>query len=209
MKTLALLTLAIQNWKSYFTPLDPFLNGVLSPSACWPRGFAYGAPKFLPDPSFGARRRGGESRHSQIGTPSVLPGFDLIAILAYVCLEMTSTPPLFVIPLQQIIVSSTAIGGSFLQAIAVSTFHDLMPYLPLILGVLFALIIVAFAKALFGETGMLGSLLYNIFFFIVLGIVIWIKGWGIFLSDYFDLITFAIYLFCYWLVGLILKQFKH
>jgi hypothetical protein len=29
------------------------------------------------------------------------------------------------------------------------------------------------------------------------------------LSDYFDLITFGIYILCYWPVGLVLKQFKH
>jgi len=48
LKTLDFPSLARQKPKSYFTPLDPLRDGVLSPSACWPRGFAYGAPKFLP-----------------------------------------------------------------------------------------------------------------------------------------------------------------
>ena len=49
-KNLGFPTLARQKPKSYFTPLDPLRNGVFSPSACWPRGFAYGMPKFLPQP---------------------------------------------------------------------------------------------------------------------------------------------------------------
>jgi hypothetical protein len=48
LQTLAFPDIAPENPKSYFTPLDPLRNGVLSPSACWLRGFAYGAPKFLP-----------------------------------------------------------------------------------------------------------------------------------------------------------------
>ena len=32
LQTLAFPTIALQNWKSYFTPLDPLRNGVLSPS---------------------------------------------------------------------------------------------------------------------------------------------------------------------------------
>ena len=34
LQTLAFPTLASENPKSYFTPLDPFRNGVLSPSVC-------------------------------------------------------------------------------------------------------------------------------------------------------------------------------
>jgi hypothetical protein len=52
LQTLAFPSIVSENPKSYFTPLDPLRNGVLSPSACWPRGFAYGAPKFLPHKKF-------------------------------------------------------------------------------------------------------------------------------------------------------------
>jgi hypothetical protein len=66
LKTLALPSIAEENHKSYFTPLDPLRNGVLSPSACWPRGFAYGAPKFLPQQKLTAAWPGAEKFQSVI-----------------------------------------------------------------------------------------------------------------------------------------------
>ncbi len=56
---LIFLRVVSENHKSYFTPLDPLRDGVLSPSACWLRGFAYGAPKFLPQPLLWGALRGG------------------------------------------------------------------------------------------------------------------------------------------------------
>jgi hypothetical protein len=124
---------------------------------------------------------------------------------------MTSTPPILVFPpdfWQKIMASSTEMGISMLQTIANSTLRASVPYLPWILGILFLLLILASVKALLGETGMLGSLLYHIFFLGILAIVIWAAGWGIVFNAFFDLVTFALYRFCYWLVGLILQKFR-
>ena len=124
---------------------------------------------------------------------------------------MTSTTPLFTLPpdfWQKIMASSTAMVVSILQVAASSTLHDSIPYLPWIIGGLFLLLMLASIKAFLGETGMLGSLLYHIFFLGIMAIIIWIAGWGIIFNAYFDGITFVLYRLCYWLVGLILQKFK-
>jgi hypothetical protein len=124
---------------------------------------------------------------------------------------MTSTPPLFTLPSdfwQKIMASSTAMVVSIIQITASSTLHDLMPYLSWVIGGLFLFLIIASIKALLGETGMLGSLLYHIFFLGILAIIIWIAGWGIIFNAYFDVVTFVLYRLCYWLVGRILQKFK-
>ena len=110
---------------------------------------------------------------------------------------------------QKIMASSTAMAVSVLQILASSTLRASIPYLPWIIGGLFALLVVASVKAFLGETGMLGSLLYHVFFLGILAIIIWIVGWGIIFNTYFDVIAFVLYRSCYWLVGLILNKFKN
>jgi hypothetical protein len=109
---------------------------------------------------------------------------------------------------QKIMASSTAFAVQILQAVGDATLRAATPYLPWFFGLLFLALIIASIKALFGETGMLGSILYHIFFFGILGILVLIWGWGIFFNSYFDLITLVLYRFCYWLVGRILERFK-
>ena len=60
-----------------------------------------------------------------------------------------------------------------------------------------------------GRTGMLGSLLYHIFYFGILGIIVWINGFGILFNPYLDLIDLILYLVCYFLTGLVLDKFRH
>jgi hypothetical protein len=99
-----------------------------------------------------------------------------------------------------------AIG--LIEAILKTTFINLMPYWPYVFGGLFILLIVASIKALFGRVGMLGSLLYHIFYFAILAIIVWINGIEIIFNPFFDLICFIIYRFCYWVVGLILQKLR-
>ncbi len=125
---------------------------------------------------------------------------------------MTSTLPVIKLPPdlgQRILASSTEMGTFIFQTVATATLRASVPYLPWIVGGLFFLLVLASVKALLGETGMLGSLLYHIFFFGILAIIIWIAGWGIIFNPYFDVLTFVLYRFCYWLVGLILEKFKN
>ncbi len=95
-----------------------------------------------------------------------------------------------------------------LGLLAGTMWQIIKPYIPLLIGVLFIVLVFATIKAMFGKWGTLGSVLYHVFFFALLGIIVWIKGWGIFLSAYFDIITTILYRLCYWLTGLILQRFK-
>jgi hypothetical protein len=61
LQTLIVLTIAPENPKSYFTPLDPLRNCVFSPVYSAPRHAGFGAsrmarPNSSPNPSFEARR---------------------------------------------------------------------------------------------------------------------------------------------------------
>lgn len=92
--------------------------------------------------------------------------------------------------------------------VAASVWQVYKPYVPAAVAVLFVLLLVAIVKASFGRRGSLGSLLYHIFYFGLLGIIIWIKGWGVLLGDYFDIIIALLYPLCYWLTGLCIKRFR-
>lgn len=81
-------------------------------------------------------------------------------------------------------------------------------YLPYLIGLLFVLLIIASVKAMLGWTGALGSLLYHVFYFGILGIILKVKGLEILFNPYFDLICAVIYHVCYWLTGLILRSFR-
>ncbi len=97
----------------------------------------------------------------------------------------------------------------FLKMLLISVWTYFKPYLPYVVTILFGGLIIASVKAMFGKTGMLGSLLYHIFYFAVLGIVLWIMGLQLVFNPYFDLVCFVIYRLCYWLTGIVLEKFKH
>jgi hypothetical protein len=109
---------------------------------------------------------------------------------------------------QKIEASTTALLVTGTQAIVSALLAPLLPYLPWAIGFLFIVLVIASVKAMFGRTGMLGSLLYHIFYFGILGIVVWIMGVQILFNAYFDLICAVLYRLCYWLTGLILDKFK-
>jgi hypothetical protein len=114
-------------------------------------------------------------------------------------------PPDF---LQNIMASSTIVAVDFLRSILVVLWASFQPCFPYAVAVLFVFLIIASVNAMLGRTGMLGSLLYHIFYFGILGIIIWIKGLEILLNPYFDLIGFILYRFCYWLTGIILQKVR-
>ena len=124
---------------------------------------------------------------------------------------MTSTTTQLIFPhdfFPKIIESSTAMAVEWIQAAFKIILNQILPYWPYIFGGLFILFMIATAKALLGQVGMLGSLLYHIFYIITLGVIILIGGFGLFYNPFFDLICFATYRFCYWAVGLILHKIK-
>jgi hypothetical protein len=99
-------------------------------------------------------------------------------------------------------------AAEFLKILLVATWTDFKPYLPYAAALLFIWLVVTSVQAMFGRTGMLGSLFYHVFYFAILGIVLWIWGLQLIFNPLFDLICFAIYRFCYWLTGLALERFK-
>jgi hypothetical protein len=125
-------------------------------------------------------------------------------------LEMspTSTAKFISDLLSKIEEESTKMGVVFLRLLIASLWAALQPYLPYIIGIFFLIVLIAMVKALFGETGMLGSVLYHVFFFGTLGIIVAIYGLEIFFNAYFDLISFLIYVVSFRLTGLILKKFS-
>lgn len=106
---------------------------------------------------------------------------------------------------QKIQAEATAQATAALEA----AFHSLAPifwhFLPYAIGGLVVMFIVAFIQAAMGRWGALGSLLYHVLYFGILGTIIWIKGPGILLSDYFDLMIAILYPLCYWLTGQFLR----
>ena len=103
---------------------------------------------------------------------------------------------------------STAQAVALLRGIIDAALPRLTPYLPLALGILFVLLIIASVKALFGRTGTLGSLLYHIFYFGILVTTVWIRGLEVLFSAYFDAVCAVLYPFCYWLTGQVIRKFK-
>ncbi len=107
---------------------------------------------------------------------------------------------------QNVIASTTSfvvdIFNSSLRLFLVSA----KPYLPYILAALFILLIITTLKAMLGEWGALGSLLYHILYFGGWAIIIWLKGFEIFFNPFVDLLAFALYKICFWIVGTILRK---
>ncbi len=60
-----------------------------------------------------------------------------------------------------------------------------------------------------GRWGSLGSILYNVIFAAILGLIVLIWGLEILFNTYFELIAAFIYLISYQLTGLIIKRFKY
>lgn len=110
--------------------------------------------------------------------------------------------------IQQIEASSTEYSVAMLRTILSGLKPTIEHYLPYLIGLLFMLLIIASVKAMLGRTGALGSLLYHIFYFGILGIIIKVKGLEVLFNPYFDLICAIVYRFCYWLTGLILNKFR-
>lgn len=76
-----------------------------------------------------------------------------------------------------------------------------------IMGAIFVIFIIATLKAMIGQWGMLGSALYNFFYFGTLFIVGLIWGPEVFLNDYFNFAcSIILYPVCYFLVGWILRK---
>ena len=82
------------------------------------------------------------------------------------------------------------------------------PYLLYAIGILFLVLLYAVIKASLGRWGTLGSLLYHIFYFGILGIIVWITGFEIFFNGYFDMIAALLYPVCYFITGLLLERFR-
>ena len=79
----------------------------------------------------------------------------------------------------------------------------------LVMSIFFIILITATAKAMFGRWGMLGSVLYNLFYFGTLFFIGIIWGPEVFVSDYFNVACTAfLYPVCYIIVGRILKRFR-
>jgi len=131
---------------------------------------------------------------------SSAPKFSYITCMA----QSLILPDLF----QNIMASSTVIAVEFAKSILTALWTSFQPYFPYAAAVLFVLLIIASVNAMLGRTGMLGSLLYHIFYFGILGVIIWIKGLGILLNPFFDLIGFLVYRICYLLTGIILQKFR-
>jgi signal transduction histidine kinase len=106
--------------------------------------------------------------------------------------------------LEQIPASAAGLTKQFAEAMWLSV----QPYWPYLAIGLFVLLFISTIRAMFGKWGVLGSLLYHIIYFGILGIIVWIKGWEILFNPLFDLISFVIYRLAYMLVGLILRKFR-
>lgn len=123
---------------------------------------------------------------------------DVFVLLAYVCPEMTRTPPLFVIP-------TSSIQNAWNQGTAQATamLQTLWPEIRVTLfwGILAMIVL----KLIFGR---IGSAIYDIFYFGILFLIITIFGIGILLSPAFDIIYALLYPVSYFLTGRVLKKIK-
>ena len=78
-----------------------------------------------------------------------------------------------------------------------------------VIVVLIAIFVIALVKAIRGRWGMLGSVLYNYFYFGTLFIIGLIWGPTIFISNFIAILcTIILYPVCYLLVGVILNKIK-
>lgn len=97
-------------------------------------------------------------------------------------------------------------AAEILWSVALSLLAD---HWLLLISIFFIMLIIATAKAIFGRWGMLGSVLYNFFYFGILFIIGMIWGSEVFVSDYFNFAcTALLYPVCYFIVGLILRRFR-
>ncbi|MFA6603328.1 MAG: hypothetical protein WCT10_00635 [Patescibacteria group bacterium] len=107
---------------------------------------------------------------------------------------------------QKIQAEATAQATAILESTIESLKPTIWHLLPFVIGGLVLILVVALIKAAMGRWGTLGSLLYHLFYFGILGIILWIKGPGLLFSAYFDLIIAVLYPLCYWLTGLVLQE---
>ena len=106
--------------------------------------------------------------------------------------------------LDQTVVSAVELTKQFADAM----WSSVEPYWPYLAVGLFVILLYLTIKAMLGKWGALGSLLYHIIYFGILGIIVWIKGWEILFNPLFDLISFVVYRLTYTLVGVVLQKFK-
>jgi hypothetical protein len=105
--------------------------------------------------------------------------------------------------LNQSLVSAVELTKQFASAI----WSSLKPYWPYLVVGLFVILLYLTIRAMLGKWGALGSLLYHLFYFGILGIIVLIKGWEILFNPLFDLIAFVVYRLAYTLTGLFLRRF--
>lgn len=109
----------------------------------------------------------------------------------------------------QIIASSTTMAVEFLRLILRTMWSSFQPYLFYIIGFFFLILVIATIKAMFGQWGLLGSIVYHVIFCAILGLIIVIWGLEILFNSYFELITALVYLISYRLAKLIIRRFKY
>ena len=114
-------------------------------------------------------------------------------------------PPNFFQKVQE---ESARFGVELMKTTGSMLWGSIQPLFPYIIGVFFIVVAVAMFRALLGETGMLGSVLYHLFFFSILGIITMMFGLEVLFNPWFDLISFLIYIASFRLTGLILQRIK-
>ncbi|WKZ29449.1 MAG: hypothetical protein QY323_01820 [Patescibacteria group bacterium] len=109
---------------------------------------------------------------------------------------------------QKAITDGTAQAATILRPIFTQAALAIWHHAPAIIAVVSLLLVIALFKAAFGYWGMLGSLLYHIFYFSIFGVILWVRGPELLFSDYYELIGLILNPICYWLTGLILQRFR-
>jgi len=109
---------------------------------------------------------------------------------------------------QQIQDQATVWAVEMLKMIIETIRLSIRPYWPYLVIGFFILLVWSTIKAMLGKWGALGSLLYHVFYFGILGIFIKIRGLEILFNPFFDLIAFVVYRISYTLTGLIVGKFK-
>ena len=89
----------------------------------------------------------------------------------------------------------------------VQALPTLMQFAPLFAKLLVILSIIAIFEAFWGNWEMLGSLLNRIFRIGFLVTIVWTFGFGVFFSDYFEIILAVLGAVSYWLVGHVTRKF--
>lgn len=132
--------------------------------------------------------------------------------MQYFIVTMTvSTSSSFFIPqdfLPRLIDQIETVTSEIVRATFNLLWEAFSPYWLYGIFILFILFFVAGIKFLFGQWGMLGSLIYHIIYFGVLAVIIAIIGVEALLNPYFDLVHVILYPISYLLTDLILQRLR-